>query len=100
MTQIMNWWRRIVGRAQADRELAQEIQAHIAERVDDLVERGMAPDEARRTALLEFGNPARHLEDSRAVWLIPWLVSVARTSGMCCGRSAVNRSSARASCSS
>ncbi len=36
----------------------------------------MAPDEARRTALLEFGNPVRHLEDSRAVWLIPWLVSV------------------------
>ena len=76
MTPIMNWWRRIVGRRQADRELAQEIQAHIAERVDDLVERGMAPDEARRTALLEFGNPVRHLEDSRAVWLIPWLVSV------------------------
>ena len=76
MTPIMNWWRQIVGRTQADRELAQEIQAHIAERVDDLVERGMAPDEARRTALLEFGNPVRHLEDSRAVWLIPWLVSV------------------------
>ena len=76
MTQFMNWWRQIVGRARADRELAQEIQAHIAERVDDLVERGMSPDEARRTALLEFGNPVRYLEDSRSVWLIPWLVSV------------------------
>jgi len=72
----MTWWRQIVGRARADSELAQEIQAHIAERVDDLVERGMSSDEARRTALQEFGNPVRCLEDSRAVWLIPWLVSV------------------------
>jgi predicted permease len=72
----MTRWRQIVGRARADRELAQEIQAHIAERVDDLVERGMSSDEARRTALREFGNPVRCLEDSRAVWLTPWLVSV------------------------
>ena len=59
----------------ADRELAQEIQAHIAERIDDLVEGGMSADEARRTALQEFGNPVRCLEDSRSVWLIPWLVN-------------------------
>ena len=68
----MTWWKQIVGRARADRELAQEIQAHIAERVDDLIERGMSPDEARRTALQEFGNPVRCLEDSRAVWVTPW----------------------------
>ena len=36
----------------------------------------MSTDEARRTALQEFGNPVRCLEDSRAVWLIPWLVSL------------------------
>jgi predicted permease len=71
----MIWWRQIVGRARADRDLAQEIQAHIAERLDDLVERGMTGYEARRTALREFGNPVRCIEDSRAVWLIPWLVS-------------------------
>ncbi len=76
MTPVMKWWREIVGRGRADSELAQEIQAHIAERVDDLVDRGMSRDEARRTALQEFGNPVRCLEDSRAVWLIPWLVSV------------------------
>ena len=76
MTPLMKWWQQIVGRGRADSELAQEIQAHIAERVDDLVERGMSSDEARRTALQEFGNPVRCLEDSRAVWLIPWLVSV------------------------
>ena len=71
----MTWWRQIVGRARADRELAQAIDAHIAERVDDLVECGMSSDEARRTALQEFGSRVRCLEESRAVWLMPWLVS-------------------------
>ena len=71
----MIWWQQIVRRARADRELAQEIQAHIAERVDDLIERGLSGDEARRRALQEFGNPTRWLEDSREVWLKPWLVS-------------------------
>jgi predicted permease len=75
MSRVMTWWRQIVGRARTDRELAHEIQAHIAERVDDLVERGMSSDEARRTALQEFGNPVRCLEESRSVWLIPWLVN-------------------------
>ena len=55
----MTWWRQIVGRARADRELAREFQAHIAERVDDLVDGGMTTAEARRTALREFGNPVR-----------------------------------------
>ncbi len=72
----MIWWRQLVGRSRADRELAREIEAHLAERVDDLVEQGMSSADARRMALREFGNPARCLEDSRAVWLIPWLVSL------------------------
>jgi len=72
----MTWWQQIVRRGRADRELAQEIQAHIAERADDLVERGLSAADARRTALQEFGNPGRCLEDSRAVWLMPWLVSL------------------------
>jgi hypothetical protein len=72
----MTWWRRVFVRARADRELAQEIQTHIAERVDDLVERGMSSDDARRTALREFGNHVRYLEDSRAVWSFPLLVSL------------------------
>src|SRR5258708_31410484 len=73
---VMTGWRQVVGRARADRELAQEIEAHIAERADDLIDQGMSSAEARRTALREFGNPVRCVEDSRAVWLIPWLVSL------------------------
>jgi predicted permease len=73
---MMPWWRRLVGRDRSERELAQEIQGHIAERVDDLVDAGMAIDDARRTALREFGNPVRCLEESRAVWSIAWPVSL------------------------
>ncbi len=72
----MTWWQWIFRRARADRDLAHEIQAHVDERIDDLVECGMTIDEARRTALSEFGNTARYLEDSRAVWSIAWLVSL------------------------
>ena len=64
----MTWWRQVVRRSRADRELAQEIEAHIAERVDDLVDQGIPGADARRLALREFGSPARCLEDSRAVW--------------------------------
>lgn len=39
------------------RDLDEEFEAHIAHRVDDLVADGLAPDEARRQALLEFGDP-------------------------------------------
>ncbi len=72
----MTWWGQIVRRARADRELEREIRGHIAERVDDLVDGGMSTAEARRTALREFGNPVCCVEDSRSVWLIPWLVSL------------------------
>ena len=72
----MTWWGQIVRRARADRELEREIRRHIAERVDDLVDGGMSTAEARRTALREFGNPVCCVEDSRSVWLIPWLVSL------------------------
>jgi predicted permease len=72
---MIPWWRR-AGRDQPDRGLAQEIDAHIAERIDDLVDGGMSPEDARRVALRDFGNPVRCLEDSRAVWSTAWLVSV------------------------
>ena len=38
-------------------EIAAELEAHIAMRTDDHVARGLAPEEARREARLQFGNP-------------------------------------------
>ena len=39
-----------------DRELDNEIEAHLAEAVDDYVARGLNPEEARRAALRDFGG--------------------------------------------
>jgi predicted permease len=44
-------------RARLNREISAELQAHIDLRTDDNIARGMAPAEARREALLLFGNP-------------------------------------------
>jgi predicted permease len=44
-------------RARIDREIDAELQAHIALRIDDNLAAGMSPAEARRDALLRFGNP-------------------------------------------
>src|SRR6202034_2160474 len=50
------------------RELADEIEAHIAERVDELMEGGMAEQEARQSARREFGNATLYAEISREAW--------------------------------
>ncbi len=45
-------------RSRLDAEIAAELQAHIDLRVEDNLGRGMNPEEARREALLRFGNRA------------------------------------------
>ena len=67
----MKFWR-----SARDRELAKEMAAHKAERVDDLIERGLSETEARKQAAREFGNLTVHAEQSREVWIAPWLSSV------------------------
>ncbi len=44
-------------RSRLDREIAAELQSHIDLRTDDNIARGMSPTEARREAVLRFGNP-------------------------------------------
>jgi len=48
----------IFRRSQVDRDIADELQAHVALRIDDNIAAGMSPAEARRDALIRFGNPA------------------------------------------
>lgn len=57
-------------------ELAREMDAHIAERVDELVDAGVSEADARLQARREFGNVALQAERSREVWLAPWLASL------------------------
>ncbi len=46
---------------------------HIAQRTQENIDRGMAPDEARYAALRKFGNLTRVREDTREVWSFVWL---------------------------
>jgi putative ABC transport system permease protein len=51
-----------------DRELADEMAEHLAEKVDRLREEGYSEDEARALARRNFGNMTLQQEDSRAAW--------------------------------
>jgi predicted permease len=49
-------------------ELAEEIRAHLDEKVEELVARGMSREEAMQFARRSFGNVSRVEEESREVW--------------------------------
>jgi hypothetical protein len=52
-------WKRLTGTlagARRERELAAEIEAHLAMQTEDHLARGLSPEEARRQALLKFGG--------------------------------------------
>ena len=49
-------WRSFFGRAKVERELDAELSFHLEEQVRENLARGMTPDEARRSATLEFGG--------------------------------------------
>lgn len=56
----MSLFRRIanlVSRAEVDREIEDELRSHIEMRIEENIAGGMSPAEARRAALLRFGNP-------------------------------------------
>jgi predicted permease len=54
-------------------DLDEDIHDHIERETQDNIERGMAPEEARRQARLTFGNVALAKEDTRRVWVSAWL---------------------------
>jgi hypothetical protein len=53
--------------------LGQEILDYVELETQDNIARGMSPADARRAALLKFGNPTLVAEDTRAVWRHLWL---------------------------
>jgi predicted permease len=58
------WFRR----ARWERDLAEEMNAHLEERTAELVRQSLAPAEASARARREFGNLASLAEQSRDVW--------------------------------
>ena len=53
--------------------LEQDVRNHIEQDTEENIARGLSPEEARRQALLKFGNVALTMEDTRAVWTWAWL---------------------------
>jgi hypothetical protein len=72
----MRWIKRLISRRARYEDLAISIQDHIEERTEELVEGGMQPGEAARTARREFGNATLIQERSREVWQWPTLESI------------------------
>lgn len=70
----MRLWRELaflvkrLDRRRAERELDEEIRTHIEIEIEQNLEDGMPPEEARRAALVAFGNVTLAKEDSRAMW--------------------------------
>jgi putative ABC transport system permease protein len=60
--------RRLVHRRRAERELDEEIRAHLEMEIERNVADGMSPEEARLAARRSFGSVAIAKEDSRAIW--------------------------------
>ena len=68
-------WRRLFRRRRRDAELREEMSVHIAAETEDNLARGDSPEEARRAALLKFGNPQNVRELLWRQNTISWLDS-------------------------
>jgi putative ABC transport system permease protein len=58
--------RRLLRRDRFEREMTDELPFHLEARIEDLVRRGVAPDDARRRARIEFGGVDQYKERLRA----------------------------------
>ena len=67
----MNWLTQFISRKRRYRELSEEIQAHLEEKVEELISAGMSADEALHSARREFGNVGLIEENCREVWAWP-----------------------------
>jgi predicted permease len=64
----MNWLKQLFTRRRAYKDLSDEMQQHLEEKIGELVRTGMPIKEATVTARREFGNVTLTEEDSRDVW--------------------------------
>ena len=68
--------RSLFRREQLERDLSDEIAAHLAMHIDDNVRSGMSPEEARRAALLKLGGVEQTKESIRERRGLPLLESI------------------------
>ena len=60
-------------RKRALEQLDRDIRDHLEQDIADRIARGIPAAEARRQAHIAFGNVALTKEDTRAVWIAPWI---------------------------
>jgi putative ABC transport system permease protein len=69
----MNWWQRFWHGNKMDEQLDKELRFHLDQQTQDLIARGIAPEEARRQVHMAFGGPAQVAEDCREARGTRWL---------------------------
>jgi predicted permease len=63
--ELRSRWRSIIRRARFERDLDAELSDHIAREVEARIGRGRSAEDARRTALRDFGSVAGHKDECR-----------------------------------
>src|SRR6267143_5571157 len=63
----MEWWKSLFRKRALDAQLDSELRFHIEEMTDANIAAGLAPEEARRRAVLEFGGREQIKEELRSV---------------------------------
>src|SRR5580700_416402 len=63
----MSWWKSLFRKSTLDSQLDTELRFHIDKLTSDNIAAGMAPEEARRQAVLEFGGREQIKEELRDV---------------------------------
>jgi hypothetical protein len=72
----MHWLRQLFQRRQIYSDLTEEIQQHLAEKVEALIAGGMSRKDAEYAAKREFGNVARIEESGHEPWMWPRAESI------------------------
>ena len=72
-SRVRRWLSAMLRRSRFERDMADELRAHLDLRVDALVASGLAPDEARRQARIEFGSVEAYKDRMRHARRLSWL---------------------------
>ena len=81
MRKLRSLWMRLIGlfrAAGSDAEFDVELQSHIALATEDGIRSGLAPEEARRLALIRLGGAEQTRQSYRERRTLPWLEALAR----------------------
>ena len=79
MSAVRVWFARLgglFGKERRDRELAEEFESHVQMHIEDNLRSGMAPEEARRQAVLKLGGIEQTKESYRERRGLAWLESL------------------------